>query len=291
MDIRFFEDIRLFARKVEPLARRKALRNTLLLESLRQGLETGTGGFLMATAEEGEMRLAALYRPPFPLLVCVPEDRTWRQAATRMGVALAERTGEIPSVLGEAEPCRELAESYAAVLGRRADRGRCMTLMALKRVDSQPDRPGRLRPAREADLYFLPHWRTAYRRDCGLPVETLRAAELTAREQFHKDRLFLWEADTPKAMAAVSRVQEEGVFLGSVYTPPVLRGEGWGTACVSALCCRLLGEGHPACCLYVDNANPVSTHMYRKIGFVSLCDSVEYQILGMKPGEKKESGF
>ena len=284
MEIKFFRDIRSFAQKAEPLAYRNALGNNLFLEDLHQGIEMGSEKYLMANAEEnGTVWLAALYRPPFRLSVCALDNNgLWRLAAERMGAALAEQTEEISSVLGIGGLPRELAESYAAALGKQAKLGRAMTVMTLDRVPIQPDRLGHLRMAREEDLYFLPHWRTAYRRDCGLPVETLRAAELTAREQIHKGRLFLWEADTPKAMAAVSRIQETGVFLSGVYTPPVLRGEGWGTACVSALCRHLLRKGYPACCLYVDNANPVSNQLYRKVGFIPECGSEEYLIQDRK---------
>lgn len=236
---------------------------------------------MAAVMEAEEPLLIALYRPPYNLLAVEPDSRSAVEAAVLMGSALAGRTGDIPGVLGEAEISRAVAESYAAALGKRVRPGLSTTLMRLDRIEPQIQihRPGRLRPAREADLYFLPHWRTAYRRDCGLPVESLAAAELTARGQIENGRLFLWEEDTPKAMAAVGRVQEAGASISGVYTPPALRGRGWAAACVSALCHRLLKEGHPACLLYADKKNPISNHVYRKIGFEPLCGSDEYRIV------------
>lgn len=282
MDVRFFEDIRQFDRLAAPLLLGREQQYTLLLEGLRRGRETGAEGYIMAAViQEEEPRLIALYRPPYNLLAAGADSRSVPEAAALMGTAFAGRTRDIPGVMGEAEISRSLAEGYAAALGKKARLGLRMTLMRLDRIGSPDHRPGRLRPAREADLYFLPHWRTAYRRDCGMQAESLAAAELTVREQLRAGRLFLWEADTPKAMAAIGRVQDVGASVSGVYTPPALRGQGFATACVSAVCRKLLEEGHSACLLYADEKNPVSNHIYSKIGFIPLCGSAEYRIVDL----------
>ncbi len=55
--------------------------------------------------------------------------------------------------------------------------------------------------------------------------------------------------------------------VAAVYTPPEERGRGYATALVTALCRRVLAMGKAYVCLFVDDRNPISNHVYEKIGF------------------------
>ncbi len=68
------------------------------------------------------------------------------------------------------------------------------------------------------------------------------------------------------SMAANHRNTETAKAIGYVYTPPHLRGNGYAHALVSMLSEKLL-ETTDSVILYADAANPISNHIYKKIGY------------------------
>jgi predicted GNAT family acetyltransferase len=78
-------------------------------------------------------------------------------------------------------------------------------------------------------------------------------------------------------MAKKTRPSANGVVVTNVYTPPQFRNQGYATACVAALCRKLLGEGYSFCSLYTDLSNPTSNSIYTKIGFQPVQDSYMFR--------------
>ena len=58
-----------------------------------------------------------------------------------------------------------------------------------------------------------------------------------------------------------------GIRIGAVYTPPVLRGRGYASACVAAASQSQLDAGRTRCFLLTDLANPTANHIYQAIGY------------------------
>ena len=73
-------------------------------------------------------------------------------------------------------------------------------------------------------------------------------------------------------------LEESGIRVGPVYTPPGYRNRGYAGACVAALSQLLLDRGYGFCFLYTDLANPTS-RIYQQIGYEPVCDVVEYRFL------------
>ena len=74
-----------------------------------------------------------------------------------------------------------------------------------------------------------------------------------------------------------TRPTRHGISVSLVYTPPELRGRGYATACVGELSRKLLGAGREFCALFADLANPISNHIYERIGYRPVCDYEEYR--------------
>ena len=86
----------------------------------------------------------------------------------------------------------------------------------------------------------------------------------------------LWEDGEPVSVAGYGGPTPNGIRIAPVYTPPPLRGRGYGSAVTAALSSRLLASGRRFCFLYTDLANPTSNKIYVAIGYRRVCDSVEY---------------
>jgi len=89
--------------------------------------------------------------------------------------------------------------------------------------------------------------------------------------------LMLWDVGgEPVSMAGWGGPTPSGIRVGPVYTPPVRRRRGYGSAVTAALSAQQLAGGRQFCFLYTDLANPTSNRIYMDIGYEPVCDAVDY---------------
>ena len=146
----------------------------------------------------------------------------------------------------------------------------------LNRVIDEARAAGRLRDPVASDDALLTKWRAAFSIDAeGMDPE--EAAKIAALPLPASRRLLLWEVEgAAVSMAGFSGPTPNGIRVAWVYTPPQLRGKGYAGACVAALSQKLLDDGHKFCFLYTDLANPISNHVYLKMGYEPVADSAVY---------------
>ena len=63
--------------------------------------------------------------------------------------------------------------------------------------------------------------------------------------------------------------------INAVYTPNQLRGKGYASSCVAALCREILSGGKRFCTLFADVENPTANGIYQRLGFEPLGEFVE----------------
>lgn len=186
-----------------------------------------------------------------------------------------EAYGPLPAVLGPEPVVEQFAEHWSRRTGQSSRAGTRQRIYELERVIQPPDPPpGRLRPARDADLSLLTSWIAAFHAEA-VPSERFNSAEVAAA-RLRGGMLFVWEDGEPVSMAAWSGRTPNGVRVNLVYTPPALRARGYASACVSALTTRLLQQGNRFCFLFTDLANPTSNRIYQRMGYRPVCDVTDY---------------
>jgi RimJ/RimL family protein N-acetyltransferase len=132
-----------------------------------------------------------------------------------------------------------------------------------------PDRPtARLRPITPADLPLLTDWRETY------IGEVMGIAPAKARPRARKDieaylprnshRLLLID-DQPVAMTGFNAILPDIVQVGGVFTPPPLRGRGFGRLAVALHLAEARANGVIRAVLFA--ANDAAARAYRAIGF------------------------
>jgi predicted GNAT family acetyltransferase len=148
----------------------------------------------------------------------------------------------------------------------------------LERVIPVTGVTGTLREAEERDVPLLAAWVEAFEREA-LPFEPPVDGEAWARRRLASpvSHTYLWEVDgQPVSMVGCGNPTPHGIRVGPVYTPPGLRGHGYGSACVAAACQRELDAGRRYCFLYADLANPTSNHIYQAVGYEPVSDVAMY---------------
>ena len=230
---------------------------------------------LLANIEtESEVRLLAVMTPPHRLILHGGRDGADTEALTALAEHLPGRW-EIPGLLGP----KPLAEAFAGIWSQRTgarfrqDMG--MEVYELRQVRHRGAAPGRLRPAGEADRELLEAWMWQFHVDAH--GREPRGQELTSvARRLPAGDFRIWEDEgRPVSVAASTRPTLTGIAINAVYTPAELRGRGYATTCVAALCQALLDEGYAFCTLFADLENPTSNGIYRRIGFQPLGPFVE----------------
>lgn len=81
------------------------------------------------------------------------------------------------------------------------------------------------------------------------------------------DLYCLLQNGAPVTMAAVIRKTDNIAFIGMVYTPVQLRGNGYATACVEQLSKHLISDRYTSCGLFTEEENATSNKIYQAIGY------------------------
>ncbi|MFC5001296.1 GNAT family N-acetyltransferase [Dactylosporangium cerinum] len=126
-------------------------------------------------------------------------------------------------------------------------------------------------------------WCREFAADVGEAV-TIDAASW-ADTRFAEKRCTFWEAPdgTPVSMAGVNPMVAGQVRVDPVYTPAHLRGHGYAGAVTAEVSRAALAEGATDIVLFTNAANPTSSALYQRIGFVPIADWAAYDFTPTEP--------
>jgi uncharacterized protein len=221
---------------------------------------------------DGEIVATAIRTPPHKLLLSKVSNL---DALTLMVEDL--RQERLLGVMGLLPEVEIFVRSWQAITGQSYQLSTAMKIHQLQAVQPAANATGFLRLATESDRALLLKWLPAFNTEIGFGVS--EDAELLVANRLNERHTYIWEDDTPVALAAGRKFSDTASRIGSVYTPPAERRKGYATACVAALSQKLLDEGCNRCFLLTDLENPTSNHIYRQIGYIPVCDWLEYSFI------------
>ncbi|MFB6615864.1 GNAT family N-acetyltransferase [Streptomyces sp. NPDC085524] len=220
------------------------------------------------TGADGAVSGALLCTPPHPLqLGALPEE-----AVLALGSALT--TEPLLAGVDGISARRRDTDTLAAAWGRPsrlAEENRLYRLAGL--VDPDPAPAGRSRPATEEDLPLLLEWVAAFDEELGQPGT---GSEAGLRDRLSYGGVLLWEdAGVPVSLASFSRPIGSAARIGSVYTPPAVRGRGYAAGVTHAASEAAYAAGASEVLLFTDLANPTSNGVYLRLGYTPVEDRAE----------------
>jgi predicted GNAT family acetyltransferase len=232
--------------------------------------------YFLGVEDGGDLAAAAIRTPPFPVILYCEEGRL--DALVPLVEHLSTFDPELTGVNGESCVAAAFAESWAERTGVRAELERRMRIYALHDVRPPSGVPGRLRPVSDSDeeVDLIAEWMIGFQAEA-VPGDPPSDPRASVRRFMETGNLVVWDHGGPVSLAGSSRTTENAATVSAVYTPPEYRGNGYASACVAALCRRLLDGGKAFCTLYADLANPTSNKIYQRIGFRSVSDSAQYR--------------
>ena len=279
MDVEHYGSAKRFLKRTRAALESNEAANSLMLglcETLVAQPERYKAAPCLKVVVDGQgLVLAALMTPPHNLIVYGHRGDLC-EAARVLARWLRRGSWDPPGVFGPGAAPVAVAAAWADEAGRRWSLASRQRVYELREVRVPvPDR-GRLRPATEGDLDLVTAWHYAFHRELFGRTDREQARK-SAGTRVRAGDIFLWEDASPVSVAMRTRPTRHGISVGLVYTPPELRGRGYATACVGELSRQLLGAGWAFCALFADLANPISNHIYERIGYRPVCDYEEYR--------------
>lgn len=275
MRVTLHETVAAFDAAAGPLYDADPARHTLahtVLDRLRD--HPGRAELLLTVARGGRTVGALLQEAGRPVVASALPPGYATAAADRA-------PGVLPAVNGPVPEVEAFAAAYTARTGLRSEVAMRMRLFRLVTLTPPAGVPGCARVAGMRDVDLIARWQTDF------IAEAVRAldppsdprpgiVESIERGAGH----LLWEIDgRPVAYATARRPMGPMSRVGPVYTPPELRGHGYGSAVTAAASAWAREAGAREVVLFTDLSNPVSNAIYPRIGYRPVLDALELRFV------------
>jgi GNAT superfamily N-acetyltransferase len=271
----FTEDVESYLAAAGGFLRARPAENTVILAAAVAVRSQGPGAFggsapLFGWRAEpgGAVTAAFMHTPPFPVVLTAMTNGH----AAALAAEFAARGRRPAGVNAAPEPATAFAAAWQDHTGQAARTGMRMRLYALGRL-LPPDRPppGRARTASVQDTALLLTWLDAFQ-DEAKPAGP-HESERVVSDRVGWGGLVLWEHHgRPVSLAGRNRAAAGQARIGPVYTPPDLRGRGFGGAATVAITQAALDDGAEGVVLFTDLANPASNTLYQRLGYRPVSD-------------------
>jgi predicted GNAT family acetyltransferase len=185
------------------------------------------------------------------------------------------RTDEISGVLGPPDVASRFARRWEALTGTRSRLAMQERIYVADSATAPEGVAGAPRTFTGRDRDLVISWVNAFGDESAPEGAPDVDAEAWLERQLDDldATILLWVHDErPVSLAASGQRTPNGLRVGPVYTPPELRGRGFGTAVTAEVTARALEAGRRFCFLFTDLANPTSNAIYQRIGYRPVCD-------------------
>ncbi len=213
------------------------------------------------------------HKAPYRLLVHSLDTTTIDDAVPLLVSYVVKNQIDIAGVLASNAICSVFT---ACDITHPYQRAISMDIMELRELRGISLAPGHFRQATEADLDLISRWHVEFNAEAtGHPVDYASSYEKNSKRL---SDFYLFEDTNGNvcAMACIARKLLKGCCISLVYTDPAERGKGYCATLMHHLAKMQLAKGYEYLGLFVDQANPISNHTYKKVGYVILEDSIEY---------------
>ena len=167
--------------------------------------------------------------------------------------------------------------AFIEASGAKWKKGMEQRIYELREVERLTPTLGAHRLAGPDDRAVLTDWVSSFFQEATSEPFSREAIQRVNDQLIADGALHVWE-DQGRLVACTAAVgpTPHGIRLNRVYTPPELRGRGYATALVAAVCRYLLEGGRRFVLLHTDLANPTSNRLYMRIGFRPVGDATDF---------------
>lgn len=231
-------------------------------------------GTYFATIEQNGVTIAAAYCPPRKWLHLTPIPP---EAIALLVEDMCRHQATPEFVVADAQSAQQFAQGWSKANDIKVNQDYGLRIYQLERVMPPRATPGMLRLGEAKDEKLVGDWSVAFDTEVDYgDASAIKGLMLAALDE---QRLYLWDDGGPVSMLARNAPTANSERVSVVYTPPNLRGKGYGAAANAALAQIILDSGKRYACLFADTNNAISNKMYLNIGYEAVCDMHRYKFL------------
>lgn len=278
MEFKKYDNPEEFVKENEKFILEKEWLNNLMAGNYKDAVKDGIDeNWLLARVTEGEKtELVMLLRKPWKLLMYSPTNNKSEELYRFAAEELYKVDPNLEGVNTETEVSQIFAREFCKIAGKEPKVRLGMRILVLEKLKEGTLRDDVVfRKATEEDKDILNEYRRRFSEEA--LNENLSQEEL--EEIFYRNLergSYVLEKDGKiVATAVTNRHLSKGKSVGSVFTPKEERGKGYAYNVVYRLSKELLDSGLEYCVLFTDDSNPISNHVYEKIGYEKRAETTE----------------
>lgn len=278
MEFKKYDDPNEFIKENENFILEKEWLNNLMAGNYKDAAVEGLNeNWLLARVTEGEQtELIMLLRKPWRLLMYSPTNNKSEELYRFAAEEIYKIDPTLEGVNTEKEISQIFAKEFCKVAGKTPKVRFEMRILVLDKIKETTLIDDVIfRKATMDDKETLLKYRRMFSEEA--LHETVSDEELEKKFQRHFSMgYYLLEKDGKiVATASSNRHLTKGKSIGNVYTPKEERGKGYAYNLVYRISKEFLDSGLEYCVLFTDDSNPISNHVYEKIGYERRADTTE----------------
>lgn len=278
MEFKKYEDQNEFIKENKKLILEKEWLNNLMVGNLDDAINDGIDeNWLLARVTNNEKtELIILLRRPWKLLLYSPTDNKSDELYKFAAEEIYKVDKNIPGVNTEKEIGKKFSEEYWKIAKKEWKLRFEMRILLLEKLAKAKLRDDvTYRKAEQRDKEILKGFSKEFHREA---LNEERSEELL-EESFNKNLekgYYVLEKDGKIVAQTVStRKLSKGKSVSGVFTPKEERCKGYAYNLIYRVSKEFLDNGAEYCVLFTDDTNPISNHVYEKIGYVRKVDTIE----------------
>lgn len=278
MKFKKYDDPNEFIEENEELILEKEWLNNLMAGNYKEALneDISNGWILARVTDNGKTELIMLLRKPWRLLMYSPTDNKSEELYRFAAEKLYEVDPMLEGVNTEKDVSQIFAKEFCKIAGKKPEVRFEMRILVLEKLKEANLRDDVIfRKATEEDKATLKEYRRLFSEEA--LHETVSDEDLEKKYERHFSMgYYLLEKDGKiVATASCNRHLSKGKSVGNVFTPKEERGNGYAFNLVYRISKEFLDSGLEYCVLFTDDSNPISNHVYEKIGYERRADTME----------------
>ncbi len=278
MEFKKYDDPNEFIEENEKFILEKEWLNNLMAGNYKDAVEEGlTEDWLLArVTDNGQTELIMLLRKPWRLLMYSPTDNKSEELYRFTAEELYKVDPTLDGVNTEKDISQIFTREFCKVAGKEPKVRFEMRILVLEKLTEPNLRDDvTFRKATEDDKPILKEYRRIFSEEALHEIVSEEDLEKKMEKHFSMGAYVLEKDGKIVATATSNRHLSKGKSIGNVFTPKEERGNGYAYNIVYRLSKEFLDSGMEYCVLFTDDTNPISNHVYEKIGYERRADTME----------------
>lgn len=282
MKFKKYDNIKDFSNEnLELLLEKEWLNNLMVGNCLEESTENWLEGWILANiTNEENIELIMLYRKPWNMLLYSPTNNTSEDLYKFATEEIFKIDNNLNGVNAEKDIANKFAKYYCEISNKKAELDHPMRILVLNKLaNANLNENVIFRNANRAEYEILEQHLKEFQKEA-LNREIDEKMLKENMEIYFKKGFYVLEIDGKIVSQAVTgRTLEKGACINEVYTPKEYRGKGYAYNLVYRISQKCLENGAEYCVLYTDDKNPISNHVYEKIGYKRMVDCEEIRFI------------